>query len=98
METVLLICLLGARKEATRNKQLAEKLFRRAIETCTQLKGSSSAELGLILDEFATFLETNNRSTEAEYLYKQIHFVMQSFFQSHGLNDATGDWFPSGMS
>ena len=98
METVLLICLLGARKEARRNKQLAEQLFRRAIRTCTQLKGSSSAELGLILDEFATFLETNDRSSEAEYLHKQIHFLIQNLFQSYRLESATGAWFPSGIN
>jgi hypothetical protein len=98
METISLICLLGARKEARRNKQLAEQLFRRAIENCKQLNGTSSAELGLMLDEFATFLEANNRSSEAEYLYKQIHFVIQNLFRSHWLNSQTGDWFPSEMN
>jgi hypothetical protein len=98
METVSMICLAGARKEAGRDKDLAEKLYRRAIRACSQETSPVSPHVGLILDEFASFLEAHNRDSEASHLYIQIHAVLRDCFQSFSFATQAPSWHPSGTN
>lgn len=94
MEIVSMICLIGARKEAGRDKDLAEKLYRRAIRACSQVTNPVSHHVGLILDEYASFLEAHNRASEAEHLYCEIHAVLRNCFQSYSFATQAPSWHP----
>jgi hypothetical protein len=57
------------------HRRLAEKLYRRALQSAIQNHGADSPTVGLILLSFGDFLEAEGRSEEALLLSPDIRKV-----------------------
>jgi Tfp pilus assembly protein PilF len=67
--------LLGAEVYRQTNAILAEKLYRRALQSAIQTHGVDSPIAGLVLLSFGDFLESEGRTEEAQKFFPDIRRV-----------------------
>jgi len=60
----------------------AEKDYRRALELAAASCGSKSAAVGLVLFDFAEFLEGQERDQEAEEVQAEIRCILSGYAES----------------
>jgi hypothetical protein len=73
------VYLLSASWYAESDSVAAEKLYKRALRTATRECGGQSAAAGMVLVDFADFLERQGRDNEAHQLHEEIGRVLRGY-------------------
>lgn len=69
------ILLEGAELCKLSNPARAEKLYKDALQSACRACGNDSAAVGVVLVDYADFLEQEGRDDEAQELYKRIQRI-----------------------